>query len=178
MSPCPEVPGFLVRPIGREDAEAWARYACLPQVRQHSSSTARSADDLRPLIERVLAGGADAPLRFVLRQAGDATERIVATVGFHTISSLNGSAEIGYDVDPEFWGRGLASAACRAATAWGFRVRGWHRIQATTVPANLGSQRVLERCGYRREGLLRNFRIVAGLPADYYMYAIIPEPAA
>ena len=68
----------------------------------------------------------------------------------------------------------LASAACDAATRWGFAVRGWQRIQATTLVANTASQRVLVKCGYQREGLLRNFRRVRGQPADYWMFATVP----
>jgi RimJ/RimL family protein N-acetyltransferase len=138
---------------------------------RHTSSTASTADELRPMLERVLAGGPEAPLRLVVQRPGEAA--IVATVGFHTISALNGTAEITYDVAPEHWRQGIATAACRAASAWGFKVRGWHRIQGTTLLANTASQRVLERCGYQREGVLRNYRIVRGVPTDYLMYAVI-----
>lgn len=172
----PDIAGYTARPITLEDAQAWASYVCLPQVMEHTSSTARTAGDLLPMIERILAGGADSPIRFVLQPPGSTA--IVATVGFHTVSSLNGTAEITYDVAPHCWGQGLATAACRAATAWGFQVRGWHRIQATTVLANVRSQRVLERCGYLREGLVRNFRVVRGLPADYFMYSAVPGDMA
>ncbi|MFM2069546.1 MAG: hypothetical protein RLZZ584_4455 [Pseudomonadota bacterium] len=171
MNTLPIVPGYTVRPITLDDAPAWAHYVCRPEVMRHTSSTATTADELRPMLERMLAGGPEAPVRFVIQRAGEAA--IIATVGFHTISALNGTAEITYDVAPGHWGRGIATVACRAATAWGFTVRGWHRIQGTTLLANIGSQRVLERCGYRREGVLRNFRIVRGRPADYLMHAVI-----
>jgi len=172
----PDIAGFTVRPITLDDAQAWASYVCLPQVMEHTSSTARTAEDLRPMLERVLAGGADAPIRFVLQPSGSTA--IVATIGFHTVSSLNGTAEISYDVAPHCWGQGIATVACRAATAWGFRVRGWHRIQATTLPANARSQRVLARCGYLREGVVRHFRVVRGQPADYCMYSAVPGDMA
>jgi RimJ/RimL family protein N-acetyltransferase len=99
---------------------------------------------------------------------------MVASVGFHTISQLNGTAEITYDVAPPFWNRGIATAACSAASRWGFEVKRWHRIQATTVLLHARSQRVLERCGYRREGIVRNFRLVRGLPTDYWLYSVLP----
>ena len=172
----PAIAGYTVRPIARGDAQAWASYVCLPQVMAHTSSTARTAEDLMPMIERMLAGGADSPLRFVLQPPG--CVEIVATVGFHTISSLNGTAEITYDVAPQCWGQGIATAACRAATAWGFQVRGWHRIQATALLANVRSQRVLQRCGYVHEGVARSFRIVRGQPADYFMYSALPGDMA
>ncbi len=164
------VPGFTVRPITIEDAAAWAAYACLPAVKLHTSSTASNVEDIEREITRTLANQPAAPLRFVLLQEG----QLVATVGFHTISHLNRTAEITYDVTPALWSKGIATAACQAATSWGLQVRGWHRVQATTVLPNVASQRVLERCGFKREGQLRNFRIVRGEPANYWLYSALP----
>lgn len=169
----PSLPGFSLRPIQPDDAQAWAAYACLPEVKLHTSSTAARVDDVRREIDKTLSGDAAAPIRFAIVKAEGAAE-LVATVGFHTISPLNGTAEVTYDVAPAHWGQGIASAACRAATLWGFEQRDWHRIQATTVLPNIRSQKVLARCGFQREGLLRNFRLVRGEPTDYWLYAAIP----
>lgn len=168
----PQVPGFDVGPIVPEDAEAWASYACLPEVKEHTSSTVETVADVRATIERILAARDPLPTRFVLRPRGSPV--IVATVGFHTVSIQNGTAEVTYDVAPSHWGKGIATAACRAATTWAFEVAGWHRVQASTVLPNLRSQRVLEKCGFKREGLVRNFRLVRGRPADYWLYSAIP----
>jgi RimJ/RimL family protein N-acetyltransferase len=168
----PRIPGFSVRPVRPEDAVSWARYACLPEVREHTSSTATTVQDVEAEIRRTLAGGPQSPLRFVLVAPG--SEDVVATVGFHTISPVFGTAEITYDVSPAHWGRGIATAACRAAAHWGFEAKGWHRIQATTVLPHVRSQRVLERCGFTREGRVRNFRLVRGVPTDYWLYAVLP----
>ena len=166
------IPGFDVRPLRLGDAQAWADYVCLPEVMQHTSSTARTVDDVMPIILRCLQGTAESPVRFGLWPAGQ--ERLIGTIGFHTISALNATAEITYDLSPTHWGRGIATAACRAASEWAFAERGWHRIQATTLLANEASQRVLAKCGYQREGLLRHFRVVRGQPADYWMFSVIP----
>lgn len=172
----PKIPGFAVRPLVPEDAEAWARYACLPEVKEFTSSTASTMTDVLEVILRARAGEPQSPLHFALVPEG--TETLVATVGFHTLSRVNRTAEITYDVAPSHWGRGIATAAYRAATRWGLEVQGWHRVQATTLPAHARSQRVLSHRGFRREGLLRNFRIVRGQPADYWMYAYVPGDMA
>jgi ribosomal-protein-alanine N-acetyltransferase len=168
----PSISGFTVRPIALEDAPAWAAYICLAEVKRHTSMTAETVDDVRRDIEKSLVNQQTAPDRFVIESPQ--TRQLVGTVGFHTISQLHRTAEISYDVVPSHWGKGIATAACRAATLWGFEVRGWHRIQGTTILANLASQRVLERCGFQREGLLRNFRMVRGQPTDYWLYSAIP----
>jgi len=168
----PRIPGFTVRPIRLEDAEAWASYLCRPEVQQHTSLTVTSVEEVKTFIERSLVIGATSPLRFAIIPEG--TDSLIGTVGFHTISAEFASAEIAYDVTPAYWGKGVASSACRAATLWGFSDKGWHRVQATTMLPNLASQRVLEKVGFKREGLVRNFRLVRGSPADYWMYSAIP----
>ena len=130
------------------------------------------SEDVVRDIEKTLADERPTQVRFVIEMPR--TRQLVGTGGFHTISELHGTAEISYDVTPSEWGKGVATAACRAATKWGFEERGWHRIQGTTVLANLASQRVLERRGFQREGLLRNFRMVQGHPTDYWLYSSTP----
>ena len=168
----PRIAGFVVRPVVLEDAAAWASYACLPVVKEHTSSTDETVDDVRATIDRILAASPRLPTRFMLFD--EATNALVGSVGFHTISFLHRTAELSYDVAPSHWGRGIATAACRATTVWAFEVAGWHRVQATTVLSNLRSQRVLQKVGFVREGLVRNFRIVRGRPADYWLFAALP----
>jgi ribosomal-protein-alanine N-acetyltransferase len=96
---------------------------------------------------------------------------LVGTIGFHTISEMNRSAEIAYDLAPDCWGRGIASAVCAAVTAWAFAQYGLVRVQATVLDTNLRSDKVLKNCGYSYEGLLRAYRMVRGTPGNFRMYA-------
>ena len=75
------------------------------------------------------------------------------------------------------WGRGIACAACNASpppplpTLLGLRAVGLVRVQATTLLSNARSARVLEACGFEREGLLRRYRMVRGTPGDFWIYS-------
>ena len=168
----PRIAGHVVAPIGLEDGADWAEFALLPEVQRYTSSAYASVDDLLPVIRRTLSDDPGAPLLFTVRQAGPG--ELVATFGFHTISPLNRTAEVTYTVRPEAWGRGLGTHVCNAAVEWGFRARGWVRIQATVLEPNVASRRVLERCGFAFEGTLRNLRIVRGQPSDFLLYATVP----
>jgi len=64
-------------------------------------------------------------------------------------------ADIAYYFAPESWGRGYATEAAAAVTRFGFDELKLHRIQATVMPGNAASLRVLEKAGYAREGVLR-----------------------
>jgi len=169
----PDIAGYSVAPMCVGDAAEWAQYAALPEVIKFTSSTVKSAADIVPMIERTLSGDLNAPILFSVREP--ISGRFVASVGFHTVSSLNRTAEVTYTVHPALWGQGLATAACAAAVSWAFAHKGWVRIQATTVEEHQASQRVLLKCSFELESKLRNFRIVQGEPRDYLLYARIPS---
>jgi [ribosomal protein S5]-alanine N-acetyltransferase len=82
-------------------------------------------------------------------------------------------AEAWYMVLPEWWGKGIATAALQALLDVGFADYGVHRIWACVVPANAASARVLVKAGLRFEGhSLSNLR-VHGEWQDSYLYAIL-----
>lgn len=64
--------------------------------------------------------------------------------------------EVGYALLPAYWGRGLATELACAGAAAAFDVLGLERLVAITLPANAASQRVLEKIGLQRAGLVRH----------------------
>ncbi len=67
--------------------------------------------------------------------------------------SPEGMVEIGYGMTPAFEGRGLMTEAVKAMVLWASRQPGVREIQAETDPGNLASQRVLEKAGFRPNGV-------------------------
>lgn len=65
-----------------------------------------------------------------------------------------GVPEIGYGLQEEYWGRGYATEAVRAALNWALGQPGVVAVEAETDPENAASQRVLEKCGFRPNGTL------------------------
>jgi RimJ/RimL family protein N-acetyltransferase len=63
---------------------------------------------------------------------------------------LTVGTELGYRLDPAFWGRGLATEGARALIGSAFGHLHLDRVVATTMADNIGSWRVLEKCGMRR----------------------------
>jgi RimJ/RimL family protein N-acetyltransferase len=88
------------------------------------------------------------------------------------------SAEIGYWLGQRFWNRGVVSAAVRAMTKFGFERFSLSRIYALPFATNVASHRVLEKAGYRREGLLRRSAIKDGVVLDQVLYAITDHDMA
>ena len=82
---------------------------------------------------------------------------------------------MGYWIDAEHQGRGLMTEAVRATTWFAFRAAALHRVQAAVMPRNAGSQRVLEKVGYRREGVAARYLCIAGAWEDHVVFAVTRE---
>lgn len=98
------------------------------------------------------------------------------TVGNILRGSLR-SAWVGYWVDSEVTGGGVATAATALAVDHSFRAAGLHRIEATVRPENQASVRVLTKLGFRQEGLFRRYLDVAGDWRDHICFAMTAEEA-
>ena len=80
----------------------------------------------------------------------------VGAVGLRPGEDVNRlSAEIGYWLGEEFWGRGIATEVLAAVTEYAFQTLGMARVYAEVFEWNAASMRVLEKCGFEREGVLR-----------------------
>ncbi len=85
------------------------------------------------------------------------------------------SATIGYWVSERFAGRGITPTAVALATDVCFRELGLHRMEICIRPENRASLRVVEKLGFRYEGLRRRFIHIAGDRRDHYAFALVRE---
>jgi RimJ/RimL family protein N-acetyltransferase len=80
-------------------------------------------------------------------------------------------ADLTFWVGRPFWGRGIATGAVQAATAYAFDTLGLERVQAFVYDWNAASSRVLEHAGFTFEGRLRRYVLKDGRSADALLYA-------
>ena len=100
--------------------------------------------------------------------------RVIGGVGVERLGDVaRFTAELGYWLDPRYWGRGFASEAVPAFVEWAFETFPFERIQAWVFTPNAASRRVLERCGFRLEGLARRSVFKDGRFLDSQLYARI-----
>jgi RimJ/RimL family protein N-acetyltransferase len=110
---------------------------------------------------------------FSFAVAEAATGRAVGALGVWLAELPHGRAEIGYSVMPGARGRGYATAALVAGTAFAWTLPGLHRVQLHIEGWNAASVRTAERAGYRREGLLRSYMEIGGRRRDMVLYAAV-----
>ena len=83
------------------------------------------------------------------------------------------TGQIGYWLGERFAGRGLMLEAIGLLVPHSFETLRLHRIEAACIPDNQRSMRLLEKAGFRREGLLRSYLRINGVWQDHYLYALI-----
>ena len=89
----------------------------------------------------------------------------------------NGQPEIGYGLLPEYEHQGYATEALRAVLRFGFNTLRLNRIEAQHELDNPASGRVMEKCGMRKEGVLRQRLYNKGKFVDVALYAILKDDA-
>jgi RimJ/RimL family protein N-acetyltransferase len=107
---------------------------------------------------------------FVIADAGSGTA--VGAIGLGVEQRSEGRATAGYAVSPLHRGRGIATSALKALTAFAWTIPELHRVELYIEPWNTGSVRVAEAAGYRREGLLRSHQELGGTRRDMLLYAV------
>lgn len=98
------------------------------------------------------------------------TNQLIGTAGFNTISQIHSRAEISYDLDFNYWGKGIMLKAIKGILRFA-DYTGIVRTQATVIIDNVRSINTLERCGFIKEGLLKKYEFVNKQHKDYFMYS-------
>jgi RimJ/RimL family protein N-acetyltransferase len=101
--------------------------------------------------------------------------RFLGGVGINFINRVHQMANLGYWVRTGATGRGIATAATRLAAKFGFEQLGLQRLEIVIAVANRGSQRVAEKAGATREGVLRNRLLIRGESLDAVLFSLVPE---
>ena len=172
----------LVRPWRKADAASLVQHANNLNVAKHLRDRfphPYTTADAKFFLKH--ASAAQDPSNLAIDVDGNA----VGAVGYvpgHDIERF--SAEIGYWLGEEFWGRGIVTEAVQLVTNHAFEQLNFLRLYALPFTDNPASARVLEKSGYEREALLRSSSVKSGEPKDQWLYARInpawrrPEAAA
>lgn len=133
-----------------------------------------SQSDARAFIEHVGQGWAEGTgAAFVIADAANGDGW--GTIGLHLYPADVELAEVGYWLRREARGQGAATTAVRLVSGWAFAELGIRRLNLITAPENAASQRVAERAGFTREGLLRAWLPTSAGRRDSVMYSLLPD---
>lgn len=164
-----ETERLILRPWRTDDEEALVRHANnrkvsinlrdhfpYPYTREHAREwIGRNLDPPSP------------PTNLVIEHAGE----LIGGIGLVPLSDVSRfTAEVGYWLGEELWGRGFATEALRRITDYAFEHFSFERLEAWVFASNPASGRVLEKAGYEYEATLRRNAFKEGRFLDCHVY--------
>ncbi|MEO6694014.1 MAG: GNAT family N-acetyltransferase [Ignavibacteria bacterium] len=101
------------------------------------------------------------------------SDKLIGTGGFWRILKDHLRAEIGYDLNPAYWKKGIMYEAITAMIKFAFNEMNLHSIEANIDPANNASEKLLEKTGFKKEGHITESFLFNGLFTDTGVYSLV-----
>ncbi len=172
--------GLLLRAPQMSDYEQWSR------LRERSRSFLTPWEPIWPTDDLTRAGFRRRLRRYAEDILDDRAypflifrEQDGVLVGAITLANVRRgivqSGTIGYWVGEPFAGQGYMTEALRVLLPTLFGELRLHRVEAACILTNIASIRVLEKCGFAREGVARRYLCINGVWQDHYLYGLLSE---
>jgi len=97
---------------------------------------------------------------------------IIGTIGFNNFTQ-NHRANIGYDLQTEYWNNGYATEALKTIVGFGFKQLKINRIEAEVMIGNFASEKILKKLGFTNEGILRQWLYWNDNHYDMIMFSLL-----
>lgn len=164
---------LLIKAFNLTDAEAVFAYRSDPEIGKYQSFHPTNADETKAFIlsKDLIFNTEDTWFQLGIYCNGI----VIGDMGIHFVGPCNSQCEIGYTLARQEQGKGYAQEAVTAVVDYLFGTLKKHRITASLDPRNIASVKLLERIGFRREGLFVKSYFNNGVWEDDLMYAVLDE---
>ena len=171
--PVVETPRLLLRSLTMRDVNDVFEYASMPEVSKHVTwDYHRNIGDSMAFVKSILQQyeqGKPSPWGIVYKSQNI----LIGTGGFHNLHSEYRKAEVGYAISAKFWNLGLMTEALNAMLHFGFDVLHLNRVEALCKVKNTASEKVMQKCNMKFEGILREHMFVKEEFHDLKIYSIL-----
>ena len=173
--PTLETKRLVLRRIAMRDAKDIFAYSKDPEVARHvlwsaQKDESEARDYCRFMMKRYRC---DQPSSWGIIEK--ATNRLVGTIGYMDHNEDNATVEVGYSLAHWLWNGGYMTEALTRVIEYTFEAMDINRIEAQHELENPSSGRVMEKCGMKKEGELRQRLYNKGRYVDVALYAILKE---
>jgi ribosomal-protein-serine acetyltransferase len=168
---------FIIRRFARRDTDALcdAVSVSLPELSEFLpwAHSGYGRDDAVAYIRDSIGAWREGrAYDFTIRSRTDAS-RHLGNISIWHVSRLGRTGEIGYWIRSDETGQGIATEATGALLQSGFTDLGMHKVTLRIARGNRSSERVAEKLGFTREGLLREELKIRGTWVDHTLYSIL-----
>lgn len=166
---------LILRPLRESDAESMFAYTSLPESfrflkRETHHSVQEDIEFIRHAEE-----GYRSHREFLYGIEEKTSGVLIGTCRLFGLNMRDGVGEVSYLLHPLYQRRGYTSEAISRIIAYAFNELGLQRIQARCVQDNIGSERVMQKCGMKLEGVLRNFARIHEQLVTFKLYSIVKD---
>lgn len=158
----PEDAGSVLRNWASDDEVQW----------MYGEPSYKTIEEVRELLD-IYIGKSQSGYYYrwavILKETGEC----IGQAAYFLVDSGNHFAEIEYCIGAAFQGRGYATEATKAVIDYGFDKIGLNKVQICVRPSNISSKRVIEKCGFKLDGVLRDFFCRDGGYEDRMYYSLL-----
>jgi [ribosomal protein S5]-alanine N-acetyltransferase len=171
--PILETDRLILREITEEDAEdLFINFSNAEVMKHYGSEPLENIEEARGLVHSFHNGFNEGKgMRWGIQLKNN--KSLLGTVGFHAVSLKHRRAEIGYELNPTYWGKGLAKEAIGKAVEYGLIEMNLERIGAIVFLENTTSNELLIKLGFKKEGILRSYMVQGGVSYDTNVYSLL-----
>ncbi|MBK8946677.1 MAG: GNAT family N-acetyltransferase [Ignavibacteriae bacterium] len=132
----------------------------------------KSIDETMEMIQRIIKSYEDKTgINWIIREKS--FSKVVGYIGYWNLIRENVRAEIGYALNPEYWGKGIMSESLSKILEFGFNELSLHSIFGNVNPQNKRSIKLLERFGFKKEAYFREDYLYNGKYLDSEIYCLL-----
>jgi ribosomal-protein-alanine N-acetyltransferase len=165
---------LILREFEENDWRTILAYQSDPLYLRYNPWNYRTETDVRQFVQTFMNWRHEKPRRkFQLAITLKSSGVLIGNGGIRMKAAYAKDADIGYELDSNYWGHGYATETARAFVDFGFKELRLHRIWAQCISENVASARVLEKVGMQLEGHFRENEWLKNRWWDTLQYAIL-----
>lgn len=171
-----ETERLILRRFELTDAsDVYSLWASLPEVQlEYCEPVYETEEAVGKLLETYITRY-DEPYRFRWAIIEKKSGKCIGQVAYFLVDTNNHFAEIEYCISPSFQNRGYATEATKAVIGFGFEKIGLHKVQICRRSNNIRSGRVIDKCGFHFDSVLRDYFYFNGEYVDRLFYSILED---
>lgn len=100
-------------------------------------------------------------------------DKLIGTCGYHNWNKSYFRAEMGYELSSDYWRKGYITEAIKGIIPFGFNEMNLNRIEAQVYPENKASNKCLQKLGFVKEGVIREYAFFRDKFEDLVMYSLL-----
>ncbi|UYP47168.1 hypothetical protein NEF87_003453 [Candidatus Lokiarchaeum ossiferum] len=164
---------LILRPLKESDLDFFRTQYSDPLVQKYTMLSFQTDVELQDFYSR--GCGIIRPDQFRIMLEIKNSHEPIGSIVIENWDQKHQSAEIGYDLSPHFWHQGFMNEALTVMLEYIFLVLNVNRVEATVNPTNIQSIKLLKKCRFVQEGILRQKYYYQGIFHDEIIFSLLKD---